>query len=357
MNVDLTNSKIDRQNILNNPDFVENIQEFMGIRGMLYEDEFRFTTAQIADFYEVSTKTIRRYIEASEKELIHNGYTVLKGKKLKEFKDLFGHLIFKDIQESFDMDTDVPIKKQPTDKQKIAKLRRLGVFNFRAFLNIGMLLKESEKAKSIRSAILDIVIDSLYQKAGGETKYINRRDEEYLMAALREPQYRKEFTDALNLYLDMGPAKYGLYTDAVYQAIFKEKAMEYKELLKLDKNENIRDTLYAEVLKLISSFEIGIADEMKEKYEELGRKLMPNELNELIGKFTSKRHWKPMLEDARTKMASRDYGFRDVLHSRLKEYIGSISESDYQKFLGEESKSLQERIDENIDVFKRLKNK
>lgn len=357
MKVDLTNSEIDRQNILNNPDFVENIQEFMGIRGMLFESEFRFTTAQIADFYEVSIKTIKRYIETSEKELTHNGYTVLKGKKLKEFKDSFGHLIFKDIEESSGRDIDVPIRNQLTDKQKLSKLSRLGVFNFRAFLNIGMLLKESERAKSIRSAILDIVIDSLYQKVGGETKYINQRDEEYLIAKLREPVYRKEFTNALNLYLDMGSAKYGLYTDAVYQAIFKEKAMEYKEILKLSKNENIRDTFYAEVLKLISAFEIGIADEMKEKYQELGRKLMPNELNDLMRKFTSKRHWQPMLEDARTKMASRDYGFRDAFHSRLKEYIDSISKSDYQKFLGEESKSLQERIDENIDVFKRLKNK
>jgi hypothetical protein len=46
-----------------------------------------------------------------------------------------------------------------------------------------------------------------------------------------------------------------------------------------------------------------------------------------------------------------------VVHKRLENYIQSISESDYQTFLGEQSKTLQDRIDENIDVFKRLKNR
>ena len=56
-------------------------------------------------------------------------------------------------------------------------------------------------------------------------------------------------------------------------------------------------------------------------------------------------------------MATRDYGFRDVVHHRLENYIQSISPSDYKKFLGDQSKTLQERIDENIDIFKRLKDR
>ena len=72
---------------------------------------YRFTTAQVADFYAVSTKTIRRYIVSSEKGLTHNGYCVLKGKMLKEFKEAFAHLIYVDIDDDFDRDIDVPIKK------------------------------------------------------------------------------------------------------------------------------------------------------------------------------------------------------------------------------------------------------
>ena len=34
-----------------------------------------------------------------------------------------------------------------------------------------------------------------------------------------------------------------------------------------------------------------------------------------------------------------------------------MNRSDFEKFLGEKSKSLQEQIDENIDIFKRLQDK
>jgi hypothetical protein len=56
-------------------------------------------------------------------------------------------------------------------------------------------------------------------------------------------------------------------------------------------------------------------------------------------------------------MASRDYGFRQITHERLKPYIKSILPEDYERFLGEKSKELIERIEENIDVFKRLKDR
>jgi len=37
----------------------------------------------------------------------------------------------------------------------------LGLFDFRAFLNIAMLIIESERARLLRRAILDIVIDTI----------------------------------------------------------------------------------------------------------------------------------------------------------------------------------------------------
>ena len=355
MTKDLTKSPIDRQNILNNPEILEKIQDYFGITGMKYNGQICFTTAQIADFFGVSTKTIKRYVNSAEKELEHNGYCVLKGKKLKEFKTLFSHLIYKDIEDNSQGDIDVPLSNNLTDKQKLNRLKALAIFNFRTLLNIGMLLTESERAKSLRSAILDIVIENLNEKLGGTAKFINQRDDEYLIAKLREPKYRKEFTDALRDYLDMGPLKYSLYTDAIYQAIFSENSKEYKSVLKLEESENPRETMYSEILKLIASFEIGIADALKNKSEEIGRKLQPYELDELIKSFSEQRFWKPQLEDARVKMSTRDYGFREVVHKKLEAYIDSISPSDYHKFLGEQSRSLQERIDENIETFKRLK--
>ena len=243
MKKDLTMSAIDRQNILNNKAVLENIQEHIGISGMFFKDQYRFTKLQVSDFYTIDNSTIDRYLSSNEEELKHNGYEILKGKSLKDFKDEFGWML-----------------------QEGSKAPQLGVFNFRAFLNLGMLLTESEKAKALRSMVLDVVIDTLNQKVGGSTKYINQRDEDFLVAIMREPIYRKEFTNALNLYLDMGNYKYSMYTDKIYETIFHENSKEYKQILQLEEKEKPRDTMYSEVLKLIASFEIGIADEMKKKF-------------------------------------------------------------------------------------------
>ena len=122
---DLTVSGIDRQNILNNKKALENIQDYIGISGMLFENEYRFTRHQVAEFYVIDSSTIDRYLSTHEKELKHNGYINLKGKALKNFKDEFGWML-----------------------QEGAKAPQLGVFNFRSFLNLGILLTENEKAKA-----------------------------------------------------------------------------------------------------------------------------------------------------------------------------------------------------------------
>lgn len=356
---DLTQSAIDRQNILNNSQAVEKIQNFIGLTGLLYEGEYLFTSKMVADFFKVTTRTITNVLNNNEEEVKHNGYRVLKGQKLKEFKEKFGPLltVADDLSQK---ETDFPLSEQNVDNQSYKRLKSLAVFNFRAFLNVGMLLTESDNAKMLRSRILDIVIDTLNQQTGGSTKYINQRDEEFLVAITREPVYRKEFTNALSLYLDMGNYKYAYYTDAIYKAIFKENAKEYRAILNLEEKDNPRDTMYAEVLKLIAAFEVGIADEMKERSEALGRKLTTSELNVLIMRFADKRHWRPLIEDACTKMATRDYGLRNVIHKRLEGYIGALSKEDYSRFLGDKSKDLIERLIENpdlLEVFKRLKDR
>lgn len=331
---DLTSSNIDRQNVLNNPLVLSNLRDYLGVPGMLFQEEYKYTKQQISDFYQIDIATIERYLENYENELKHNGYIVLKGKKLKEFKEQFGHII-----------------------NLSSKTSQLGVFNFRSFLNLGMLLVESEMAKALRSKILDIVIDTLNEKSGGSTKYINQRDEDFLNTILKEPHYRKEFTSALSKYLDLGNFKYSVYTSKIYECIFKENATEYRKILNLSEKDNARDTMYSEVLKLIASFETGLAHEMKKQSESIGRKLSKNEMDQLLQNFSEHPLFKPLIEDARIKMASRDYGFRKVFHESLKNYINTVSQSDFERFLGEKSKSLEDRIDENIDVFKRLKNR
>jgi hypothetical protein len=330
---DLTTSNIERQNILNNKFAIEQIHDYVGLPGMQFENEFRFTKEMVSDFFEIDISTIDRYLTNYTEELKHNGYVLIKGKYLKEFKLQFAHLI-----------------------NKATKTSQLGLFNFRSFLNLAMLLKESEKARHLRSKILDIVIETLNQKTGGGTKYINRRDDDYLINALREHKYRKTFTSALSRYVALGNYKYSLYTDLIYQHIFRENAKEYKQILKLQENENARDTMYAEVLKLIASFEIGIAFEIEKKSKELNRLLQSVEVDLIIKNFAQHPSQIPHIEDARIKMSSRDNFFRDAFHHKLQEYITSVSPADFERFLGEHSiESFENQLKDAEDVFKRLK--
>lgn len=220
-----------------------------------------------------------------------------------------------------------------------------------------MLLSESENAKTLRNFILDIVIDIINQKTGGGTKYINQRDEDFISAYLQEDNYRKEFTDALRDYVDMDKFKYPLYTDKIYVSIFKEDAKIYREILKLKASEKVRDTFYSEILDLVASYECGLAELIKQEYEKLGRKIYANEMNDLFTSFENLPHWKPLIFRARSKMASRDLAFRDALHLQLKEYITPVNKDEYDRFLGDKSKDLQNRLQDAQDVLKRLKDR
>jgi hypothetical protein len=337
MTKDLTSSPLDRQNILNNRYAIEKIEEHLGLGGTYYEEELLFTKQQLVEIFGVSESTIEKYLTSHSEELSANGYEVLRGQKLREFKDATGGTVI-------DYGTKTTV---------------LGVFTFRATLNLAMVLVESDLARAIRSRILDIVIDVMAERAGGHTKYINQRDKNYLPAAYQEFSYRKTFTDALYNYLDMGNFKYAVYTNKVYQIVFREKAEEYKQILSLGKNDCPRDTMYAEVLIAIASLENGLAAGLKAESEKVGRKLKQKEVDSLFGLAEENPYLKPIIEDARIKMASRDLGFRDALHQKLEAYIQSVPESDFEKFLGEASRSLEEQLSDPalLAVFKRLKDR
>lgn len=200
---DLTTSAIERQNVLNNTVALPRIQEALDVKLLEFEGRYVLTKQMVADYYGVDERTIERLLVANDEELKHNGYFLCKGKALKDFKLRFA-----------------------SDINVAHKAVSLGLFDFRSFLNIGMLLTESEKAKYVRSRILDIVISTINEKTGGGTKYINRRD--VLM--------------------------------------------------------------------------------------------------------------KPIIYDARQKMASRDLAFRDVFHGNIAEYLKAVTPEEFDKFIG--SKSL-----------------
>jgi len=141
---ELTESPVDRQNILNNPYAVGEIQKAAQICGVVFEGTPRVIKEQVAAFFEVDPRTIERCLEQNADELLQNGYEVIRGKRLQQFKLA--------IERQFVTDIDVG-NKTP----------QLGVFDFRAFLNIGMLLTDSHQARLLRQLVLDIVFDVINQ--------------------------------------------------------------------------------------------------------------------------------------------------------------------------------------------------
>lgn len=336
MSKDLTNSQIDRQNILNNEIAIEEIQKNFKFNGVLWNKKIYFTRDTVATFFNVDIRTISRYIEQYNDELTHNGYEVLRGKKLKEFLEI--------AKDDFVKDINVP-----------SKIRQLGVFDFRSFLNIAMLLSESDKARTIRQLILDTVIDIINRKTGGSTKYINQRDKDYLFSSLQEDNYRRQFTDALKNYVENNRFKYAYFTDLIYVSIFREKAKEYKKILDLKATEKVRDTFYTEILDIIAAYETGLADAIKQKATQLNRSLTIQETESLFRNFENMALWKPLIQRGRVKMASRDMALRDAFHYQLSEYIKPLDKNEYQKFLGVAGEELERLMEENKDVLKRLK--
>lgn len=136
MDKDLTNSVLVRQNVLNNIYAVEEIQKAVGIKGVVFEQSYRFVKKQLADFYGVTERTIENCLEKNDKELQRNGYEVLKGKRLIDFK----------------------LAASKSDVSEIDfgnKTPQLGIFDFRAFLNVGMLLTDSERARMGRRELMN----------------------------------------------------------------------------------------------------------------------------------------------------------------------------------------------------------
>lgn len=335
MTKDLTTSRLDRQDILNNELAIEEIQSKSGIEGVYWNDAVYVTREMTAAFFQVDIRTISRYIEQNGEELSENGYEVLRGKRLKSFLA---------AAQNSGKDINVPTKTTV-----------LGVFNFRAFLNLAMLLSESDRARALRQLILDIVIDLINRKTGGGTKYINQRDNDFLFSSLQEDNYRRQFTDALKLYVEDDRYKYAHFTDMIYVSIFREKAKEYKKILDLKATDKVRDTFYSEILDIIAAYESGLADAIRQEYEAKGRILSRHETEELFYRFENMALWKPLIQRGRVKMASRDMAFRDAFHYQLSEYIRPLEKDEFQKFLGAAGDELERLMAENQEVLKRLK--
>lgn len=95
----------------------------------LLPDDVHATTELVANYFEVSTETIKSLVKDHRSELAENGYQVVGGPELRSLKDLCG------IE---------------------SHARSLALFTRRAILNVGQLLTGSEVAHQIRQYLLNV---------------------------------------------------------------------------------------------------------------------------------------------------------------------------------------------------------
>lgn len=122
------------------------------------------TTQQVADYYEVPFKTVATCYERNKIEINSDGAPV---KKVSELKLRFEVLESSKAKCTFKIDDGVTLE-MPN--------RGIRMFSQRAILRIGMLLRDSEIAKEVRTQLLNT-----FEHATAEQKTADIEDEEKLL--------------------------------------------------------------------------------------------------------------------------------------------------------------------------------
>lgn len=93
MKKNFVESAVVRQNVLNNTIAMDTLQQTLSLDGVMFESKLTFIKRQVAEFFEVTERTIDYCIEKNEKEIAKNGYEVLRGKRLVDYKLAFQNIL------------------------------------------------------------------------------------------------------------------------------------------------------------------------------------------------------------------------------------------------------------------------
>lgn len=125
--IDLINNRELRDSLVENEAVFED-KRVKALAGFLLPKDFGATTEQVASYFEVGIETIQKVIQRNRTELEENG---------------FKHFSKSEIQNG-----------QAVQLASIPN-RGINIFSRRAILNVAMLLRDSQVAKTIRSVLLD----------------------------------------------------------------------------------------------------------------------------------------------------------------------------------------------------------
>lgn len=125
--IEIIDSKVERARLVQRTDVLDKVKALATLPGHGVA-----TTAQVAEFYEVERDTVREMVKRHRGELEDNGYRVVEGDDLRQLKS----------EERL-----VPYFRQA---------RSVALWDRRAVLNLGMLLRDSEVAKEVRRYLLNV---------------------------------------------------------------------------------------------------------------------------------------------------------------------------------------------------------
>lgn len=126
----LTESRTMRAQTIGRVDVLDKVKALA-----LLPDGMHATTEMVASYYEVPLTTIDSVVEGHRAELESNGRQVLRGQSLRDFATPFGGAAKLGLS---------------------SKARSLALFNRKAILNVGQLLKESAIARQVRTYLLEV---------------------------------------------------------------------------------------------------------------------------------------------------------------------------------------------------------
>ncbi|MFG2591642.1 hypothetical protein [Streptomyces sp. NPDC048438] len=109
---------------------------------VMLPDGIHLRAEEVARYFEVSTISVRRLTDRHQKELVSNGMMVLRGAELQSFHS--------------DMVSLWKAEGQGSYPQAATQLR---LYTRRTVLNVAMLLRDSDIARSVRTHLLDVEED------------------------------------------------------------------------------------------------------------------------------------------------------------------------------------------------------
>jgi hypothetical protein len=132
--IESQSARTEKMNGLTDNRAVECLNKAKALTMALHQGSGIATTEQMAEYYEVPTKTVQSCIFDNKDEFALDGLRVAKGEDLKALKNIA--ISLKEIPESTTI---------------------LTIWTPRAALRLGMLLRDSAIAKAVRTVLLDIV--------------------------------------------------------------------------------------------------------------------------------------------------------------------------------------------------------